>query len=91
MQYIEMSIEEAKKCCKKNARVLVAIQDLKNNNVDIVFIPKRRNEYEKLFEDVKSVAGIYDDFIKQLNLFTERQDIRNIKPYGIQKTVLLKE
>ena len=91
MQYIEMSIEEAKKCCKKNAKVLVAIQDLEDNDADIVFIPKRRNEYEKLFEDVKSVAGIYDDFIKQLNLFTERQDIRNIKPYGIQKTVLLKE
>lgn len=76
---------------QKNAKVLVAIQDLAEENVDIIFVPKRRNEYEKLFEDVKTVAGICDEFINQLNLFTEKQDIRNIRPYGKQKTVLLRE
>jgi len=91
MQYVEMTVEEAKKCCKKNAKVLVAIQDLAEKNVDIMFVPKRRNEYEKLFEDVKTVAGICDEFINQLNLFTEKQDIRNIRPYGKQKKVLLRE
>lgn len=44
-----------------------------------------------IFEDVKRVASLCDDFVKQLRLFTEKQDIRNIKPYGIQRTVLLKE
>ena len=91
MQYIEMTVEEAKKRCRKNAKILVAVQDLKEDNVDMIFVPKRRNEYEKLFEDVKTVAGIYNDFLNQLNLFTEKQDIKNIKPYGIQKTVLLRE
>lgn len=91
MQYVEMTVEEAKKCCKKNAKVLVAIQDLEDDNVDVIFVPKKKSEYEKLFDDVKTVAGIYDEFIKQLNLFTEKQDIRNIRPYGMQKTVLLRE
>ena len=86
-----MTVEEAKKRCRKNAKILVAIQDLKDDNVDMIFVQKRRNEYEKLFEDVKTVAGIYSDFLNQLNLFTEKQDIKNIKPYGIQKTVLLRE
>ena len=86
MQYVEMTVEEAKKCCKKNVKVLVAIQDLAEENIDIIFV-----EYEKLFEDVKTVAGICDEFINQLNLFTEKQDIRNIRPHGKQKTVLLRE
>lgn len=91
MKYIEMSIEDAMKRCKKNAKILVAVQDLEDENMDVVFISKRRNEYDKLFEDVKTVAGFYNDLVKQLALFTEKQDIENIRPYGIQKTVLLKE
>ena len=35
MQYIEMTVEEAKKRCRKNAKILVAIQDLKDDNVDM--------------------------------------------------------
>ena len=80
MRYIEMTIEEARKC-DKNTKVLVAVQNLEEEDIDIIFVPKRRNEYEQIFEDVKTVASLCDDFVKQLNLFTERQDIRNIKPY----------
>ena len=42
MQYVEMTIEEAKNRCKKNAKVLVAVQDLEVANVDVIFVPKRR-------------------------------------------------
>lgn len=91
MQYVEMSVEEAMKKCKKNAKILVAIQDLAEENVDVIFVPKRENEYKEVFEDVKTVASLCDDFVKQLKLFTEKQDIRDIKPYGIQKIVLLRE
>ena len=44
-----------------------------------------------MFEDVKTAASLCNDFVRQLNLFTERQDIRNIKPQGFQKIVLLRE
>lgn len=91
MQYVEMTIEEAMRKCKKNAKILVATQDLTEENIDIIFVPKRENEYKEVFEDVKTVASLCNDFVKQLELFTEKQDIRNIKPYGIQRTVLLRE
>lgn len=91
MKYVEMTIGEAIKYCNENDKVLVAIQDLEDNNVDIVFAQKKKEEYNEIFEDVKTVASLCDDFVKQLRLFTEKQDIRNIRPYGLQKIVLLIE
>ena len=35
MKYVEVSIEEAMKRCKKNAKVLVAEQDLENDDCEI--------------------------------------------------------
>lgn len=91
MQYVEMTIEEAMKKCKKNTKILVATQDLAEENVDIIFVPKRENEYNNVFEDVKTVASLCDDFVNQLKLFTEKQDIRDIKPLGTLRTVILRE
>ena len=89
MRYVEMTIEEAMKRCNKNKKVLVAVQDLEDDNVDIVFVQKGRSEYQTIFEDVKTVAC--DDFVKQLRLFTEKQNIYNVEPRGAQKIILLKE
>lgn len=91
MKYIEVSLEEAIKRCKKNVKVLVAEQDLTDCNVDTVFVSKAKKDLDDVFEGVQTVASLYDDFVNQLKLFTEKQDIRNIRPYGIQRTVLLKE
>ena len=87
----KMTIEEAMKRCNKNKKVLVAIQDLEDDSVDTVFIQKERSEYQSMFEDVKTVASACDDFVKQLRLFTEKQNIFNIEQKGIQKIILLKE
>lgn len=91
MRYIEMTIEEAMKRCNKNAKVLVAIQDLEDEDCNVVFVKKKRGEYETIFEDIKTAASASDDFVKQLKLFTEKQNIFNIEPRGLQKTILLKE
>ena len=91
MKYIEMTIEEAMKRCNKNKKVLVAVQDLEDENIDIVFVKKEKSEYEEIFEDVKTVASACDDFVKQLRLFTEKQNIYNVEPHGLQKIILLKE
>ena len=91
MRYVEMTIEEAMKRCNKNKRVLVAVQDLEDDNTDVIFVRKERSEYRTIFEDVQTVASICDDFVKQLRLFTEKQNIPNIEPHGYQKTILLKE
>lgn len=91
MRYVEMTIEEAMKRCNKNKRVLVAVQDLEDDNTDVIFVRKERSEYRTIFEDVQTVASICDDFVKQLRLFTEKQNIPDIEPHGYQKTILLKE
>ena len=90
--YVEMTIEEAMKKCNKNTKVLGAIQDLEKEEDEIVFVQKKKKEYGSIFEDAKTVLSMCDDFIKELNVFTEKQpDIYNIRPHGLQKIVLLKE
>lgn len=91
MRYIEMSLDEAIKNCKKSARILVAEQDLNDQDVDIVFVQRKGKDCADVFEDIKTVASMSDDLVHKLDLFTEKQDIRNIRPYGIQRTVLLRE
>ncbi len=90
-QYVEMTVEEALKRCNKNAKVLVAVQNLEKSDVNIPFVAIRKNEYDRLFENIQTAVQIYDDLVKQLRLFTEKQDINNIRPYGFEKIVLLKE
>lgn len=92
MRYVEMTLEEAVKECNKNTKVLVALQNLEEkDDIDVIFVPKKKEEYRKMFEDVKTAASLCNDFVKQLNLFTEAQDIYNIKPHGFQKIVLMRE
>ena len=91
MRYVEVPIEEAMKRCKKNAKVLVAEQDLENDDCDIIFVVRGRKDYDELFKDVQTAASLSDDLVKQLRLYTERQNIPDIQPHGIQKIVLIKE
>lgn len=91
MKYVEVSIEEAMKRCKKNARVLVAEQDLEQEDCNVIFVKTEKKDYDKLFADIKTAATLSDELMEQLRLFTERQEIPNIKPIGVQKIVLIRE
>ena len=91
MKYLEMTIEQAMRVCNKNNKVLVAVQSLEDDDCDVIFVKKKKGEYESIFDDVKTVASLCGDFAKQLNLFTEKQNIYNIEPRGVQKIILLKE
>ncbi len=91
MKYIEMTVEEAMRYCNKNDKVLVAIQDLENKDTDVVFVQKRRNDYGDIFSDAKTISSMCDSLIKELSVFTEKQDLGNIQPRGFHKVVLLKE
>ena len=86
---VEMTVEEAMKICGKNAKVLVAVQNLEKEEQELSFEQRRRDEYEKLFSDVKTVVSSVDDIVKRLDCFTEKQDIRSIRPIGLQKIVLV--
>ena len=88
----EMTLEEAMKRFGKNAKiVLVAKQNLENPEKDVPFVPTPRSDFNLLFSDVKTIAAMCDDFVNKYNLYTEKQDLMNIKPIGFLKTVLLKE
>lgn len=89
MRYVEMTIEDA---LKYNAKiVLVAVQDLEENNKCVSFIPRTRCEYEKIIKEAETLVQVTDDFVKQLRAFTVKQpDIRNISPHGKLSTILLK-
>lgn len=87
----EMTLEEAMKRFGKNAKLLVATQDLENPKPSIPFVVMPRSDFDSLFLGVKTIGAIYDDFIDKYNLYTEKQDLMNIKPIGFLKTVLLKE
>lgn len=88
---IEMTVEEAMQLCGKQAKVLVAIQNLEDESDDCLrFNVKQKEDYERIFEDVKTVASQMDDLVKQLKCYTCKQNLRDIKPHGVQKIVLLK-
>lgn len=91
MKYVEISIEEAIRRCKKNAMVIVAEKDLEQDDCNSEFVVKNRNEYNELFKGIQTAASLSNDLVKQLSLFTECQDIFNIKPKGVQKIVLLRK
>ena len=90
MQLVEMTVEDALKLCGKQGKVLVAIHNLEEKDCNVGFTEKRKDEYDKLFEDVETVASYMDDIVKQLKCYTCKQNIMDIKPIGVQKIVLLK-
>lgn len=88
---VEMTVEEAMKICGRNAKVLVAVRDLEKEEQEVLFEQKRREECEKLFSDIKTVVSSVDDLVKRMDCFTEKQDIRSIRPIGLQKIVLVEK
>lgn len=93
MKYVEMTTDEAIEVLKqsKGKKVLVAIQDLEKDESPM-FCPRLKTDCVSLFENVETTISVCDDFVKQLRLFTEQQrDIMNIKPHGMQKTILIRE
>lgn len=88
MRYILMDIDEAVKYCK-GKKVLVAEQDLENNEV-VGFERKTFQECKEIIERSETIAKICDDFLNQLRVFSERQDdIMNIRPIGKMSTILV--
>lgn len=88
MRYVLMDIDEAVKYCK-GKKVLVAEQDLENNEV-VGFERKTFQECKDIIERSETIAKICDDFLNQLRVFSEKQlDLMNIKPIGTMSTILV--
>lgn len=91
MNYVEMTTEEAIEILRKSKgkKVLVAIKDLENDE-DAILYQKLKSDCEVIIQEAQTVSSICDDFVKKLDVFTEKQrDLLNIKPHGLKKTILL--
>jgi hypothetical protein len=93
MNYVEMTTEEAIELLRKSKgkKVLVAIKNLESDD-DAILCQKFKSDCEVIIQEAQTVSSICDDFVKKLDVFTEKQrDLFNIKPKGLKKTILLKE
>lgn len=91
MEYVVMSLEEAKKVAKKDAVVLVSKQDLENPDCNIGFKKKKFGECHNILEEAATIAKVCDDFANQLRIFSESQkNVLNYEPIGKLSTILIK-
>lgn len=74
MEYIKMSLEEAKKFAKKDAIVLVAKQDLAKPDVNVGFCKKKFCDCTNILEEAASIARVCDEFSNGLKVFSEIQE-----------------
>lgn len=92
MEYVMMTVEEAKKYAKKDAIVLVATQDLASQDCNIGFVKKRFGECSDIIGSAKTIANICDEFANQLRVFSDTQkDPINYEPVGYLNTILFRE
>ena len=88
MEYVTMTLEEAKRVAKKDAIVLIAKQDLERE-CNVGFTKKKFCECSDFLQDAKTIAKVCDEFANQLRLFTEKQkDPINYKAVGTLNTIL---
>lgn len=78
MEYVIMSLEDAKRVAKKDAIVLVAKQDLENLDCNVGFEKKKFGDCHNILEEAATIAKVCDEFANQLRVFSETQtDIIN--------------
>lgn len=91
MEYLIMTLEEAKKVARKDAIVLVAKQDLEQEDCNIGFTKKKFCECSKMLENAETIAKVCDEFANQLRVFSERQiNPLDYKPKGTLSTILFR-
>lgn len=69
MEYVVMSLEEAKKVAKKDAIVLVSKQDLEHRDCNLNFTKKKFCECKNILEEAATIAKVCDEFANQLRVF----------------------
>lgn len=83
----EKAIEELQK--SKGKVVMVAIKNLEEDE-DVNFSPTLKKDCETLINKAETIISACDDFMRQMRLFSTKQDLRHIDLHGTQGTILLK-
>lgn len=91
-KYIAMTVEEAKKMTKKDAVVLVCVNDLEDSMNISSFSKKTFIECEQMIKEAETIMSVCDDFIKSLRCYTEKQDMfPELRPKGKEGVILLRQ
>ena len=69
--------------------VMFAEDDLENQT-PVMFIKRAKDECYPIVEKAASIATVLDDFIAQVNLYTEKQDLPSVKPQGRREIIMLR-
>lgn len=93
MQYVEMNIEEALKIFKGDVSktVLVAVKDLEKDDDIQSFEKVGVSRCKRIIKSSSTIIGIDDDLIRQLLLYSSKQNIQSIKPIGTMTRIVYKE
>lgn len=92
MEYVVMSLEDAKKVAKKDAIVLVCKQDLEKGDCNSGFTKKRFCECDNILEEAATVAKVCDEFMNQLRVFSETQtNVIDYERKGSLNTILFND
>ena len=73
-KYVAMTIEKAMKMTKRDAVVLVAVNDLEDQMNIGSFSKKTFIECEQMIKEAETIMSVCDDFIKSLRCYTARQE-----------------
>lgn len=73
MRYIKMSLEEAKTLARKDAVVLVNVQDLTSDDCNTGFDKKYFGECYQILDNAECITQVFDEFADQLRVFSEKQ------------------
>jgi uncharacterized radical SAM superfamily Fe-S cluster-containing enzyme len=91
-EYMIMTAEEAIAWIRssKSEHILISTVNLEEKNIPEIMKKIKKIEGEKLVLSAKTITAIRDEFVNQLNLYSEIQsDIFNIKPKGLRKIILI--
>lgn len=93
MEYIEMNIEDALKIFKGDVSktVLVAVKDLEKDDDIQSFEKVGVSRCKRIIKSSSTIIGIDDDLLKQLLLYSSKQNIQSIKPIGTMTRIVYKE
>lgn len=93
MKFIEISVDDAIDILKhaKGQTVLVAVQDL-NTDEPAEFHKSSKEIEQREIEKAETIASGKEEYIRYLNLFSEKQcDLKHLSPRGVKRIILLQE
>lgn len=87
MKYV--NLDNAVKELDGTKSALVAIHDLKNKKEVTSFVKKTKEECRELLKNAKTIVIKRDDgFVREMDLFSCKQDIKDVKPIGSEVIIL---